>query len=409
MGCPLNSYASQGRIPLKREKSLKKTPKKLHLPRWTSPAVNVVQDTDTCLAKAHSEPLINYMNINYFGKISIGTPPQIFTVIFDTGSANLWVPSVYCTSPACAKHARYQPSKSSTYTSNGTPFSLEYGTGNLSGIMGMDTVTVQGITIPDQCFGESSSEPGSTFVDAPFDGILGLAYPSMALGNCTPVFDNMINQKLVEEPLFSVYMKRDPRSSDGGELIFGGVDESYFSGPLNWVPVTSQAYWQIQLDSIQVAGKVVSCDGGCQAFVDTGTSLISGPFSDVDKLQNSAGFTDSDGDGEYGVECSNLSDMPIITFTINGIAYPLTPVQYTTVEDETYCSSGFQGTDTDASDGPLWILAGKGPPQWKEKMDKRDLKYLLSPLGNRTHWLWSLLIFSALSLHLIRVSQSHAV
>ncbi|NXO05557.1 CATE protein, partial [Rhinopomastus cyanomelas] len=65
---------------------------------------------------------------------------------------------------------------------------------------------VEGITVNNQQFAESITEPGTAFLDAEFDGILGLAYPSLAVDGVTPVFDNMMAQDLVELPLFSVYM-----------------------------------------------------------------------------------------------------------------------------------------------------------------------------------------------------------
>ena len=60
----------------------------------------------------------------------------------------------------------------------------------------------------EQDFGESVYEPGSMFVAARFDGVLGLAYPPLAeiLGN--PVFDNMLAQKILDEPVFSFYLSR---------------------------------------------------------------------------------------------------------------------------------------------------------------------------------------------------------
>nr|XP_016850956.1 PREDICTED: cathepsin E [Anolis carolinensis] len=372
------------RVPLKRHKSLRNILRERgELSKfWKSYKVDNIQYTQDCSAfQEANEPLLNYFDVEYFGEISIGTPPQNFTVLFDTGSSNLWVPSVYCASKACVEHSRFHPTESSTYNEVGTSFSIHYGTGSLTGIIGMDSVTVEGITVTNQQFAESVSEPGKTFLDSEFDGILGLAYPSLAVDGVTPVFDNMMAQNLVELPLFSVYLSRNPDSSIGGELIFGGYDPSLFSGNLNWIPVSKKGYWQIQLDNIQVGGTIAFCAEGCQAIVDTGTSLITGPSDDIKQMQNLIGAQPVD--GEYAVECSNLSMMPSVTFTLNGIPYSLTPEAYTLMENSDgmqLCSSGFQALNMQTPEGPLWILGDVFIGQYYSVFDRGNDRVGLAPL-----------------------------
>ncbi|XP_009705415.1 PREDICTED: cathepsin E [Cariama cristata] len=347
---------------------------------WKAHKLDMVRYSEDCSAFMEAnEPLINYMDMEYFGQISIGTPPQNFTVVFDTGSSNLWVPSVYCVSKAY-EHAKFHPSRSSTYQVIGTPFSIQYGTGSLTGVIGSDQVVVEGLTVSNQKFAESVSEPGKTFVDAAFDGILGLAYPSLAVDGVTPVFDNMMAQDLVELPMFSVYMSANPESSLGGELLFGGFDPSRFTGTLNWVPVTQQGYWQIQLDNIQLGGTTIFCMNGCQAIVDTGTSLITGPIKHIKELQSYIGATSVD--GEYAVECSNLNVMPDVTFTINGLPHTLSAQAYTLMEDSdgmAFCTSGFQGLDIAPPAGPLWILGDIFIRQFYSVFDRGNNRVGLAP------------------------------
>ena len=59
-----------------------------------------------------------------------------------------------------------------------------------------------------QTFGEATKQPGETFVDAKFDGILGMAYPSIAEDGVTPVFYNMVSQNLVNDSIFAFYFDR---------------------------------------------------------------------------------------------------------------------------------------------------------------------------------------------------------
>ena len=55
----------------------------------------------------------------------------------------------------------------------------------------------------------------------------------------------MVDQGLVDEPVFSFWLNRDPNAEDGGELVFGGVDTNHFKGKHTYVPVTQKGYWQV--------------------------------------------------------------------------------------------------------------------------------------------------------------------
>ncbi|KAL9250929.1 Aspartic proteinase A1-like protein [Drosera capensis] len=235
--------------------------------------------------------LKNYMDAQYFGEIGVGTPPQKFTVIFDTGSSNLWVPSSKCYfSVPCYFHAKYKASDSSTYKKNGKSADIHYGTGAISGFFSQDHVQVGDLVVKDQEFIEATREPSLTFLVAKFDGILGLGFQEISVGNAVPVWYNMVKQGLVKEPVFSFWLNRKVDEEVGGEIVFGGSDPSHYKGKHTYVPVTQKGYWQFDMSDVLIDGKATGyCGKGCSAIADSGTSLLAGPTSVITMINHAIG------------------------------------------------------------------------------------------------------------------------
>lgn len=110
---------------------------------------------------------------SYYGIIYIGDPPQKFYVMFDTGSAELWVPSVDCEEAECFWRYKFDPKESDTFESLELPFIIRYVKGTVSGVVGQvyaicnnsrpskgftyclyqDTIQIGSAVIPRQTFG----------------------------------------------------------------------------------------------------------------------------------------------------------------------------------------------------------------------------------------------------------------
>ncbi|KAK4282683.1 hypothetical protein QN277_014030 [Acacia crassicarpa] len=248
-------------------------------------------------------PLKNYLDAQYYGEIGIGTPPQTFTVIFDTGSSNLWVPSSKCYfSIACYFHSRYRSKKSSTYSKNGTSCKITYGSGSISGFFSQDNVKVGDVVVKDQDFIETTREGSLSFVLAKFDGILGLGFQEISVKKAVPVWYNMVEQDLVSKEVFSFWLNGDPDAEEGGELVFGGADPNHFKGKHTYVPVTKKGYWQFEMGDFLIGGLSTGvCKGGCAAIVDSGTSLLAGPTSVVTEINHAIGA-----EGIVSSECKEV-------------------------------------------------------------------------------------------------------
>ncbi|VDN57830.1 unnamed protein product [Dracunculus medinensis] len=283
------------------------------------------------------------MEAQYYGEISLGTPPQKFNVIFDTGSSNLWVPSKQCpwTDLPCRMffHNKYDSKKSTTYKPNGQKIEIKYGTGSMKGFESLDVICIDQICAKDQEFAEATAEPGITFLMAKFDGILGMAFPGISRKK------NLQFRSIWDVMFIGIY--RDPNAEFGGEISIGGINPDRYVEPLSSpVPVTSKRYWQFQMDGILGGGEPI-------AIADTGTSLIAGPKEQIEKIQDYIG-AEPLFKGEYTIQCDKIPTLPNVTLVVNQKSYILTGEEYVSQMGKTICLSGFMGVDLPGVE--LWIL-----------------------------------------------------
>jgi len=245
--------------------------------------------------------------IDYVGELQVGTPPRRFRAIFDTGSGNLLLPSSRCHGSACQGHRTYDAAASTTATqvawldnataSPADAFDREtlpvlFGAGEAWGQLARDRVCLSGgeDEASSSCtlanFVETLEESEKPFLAAHWDGVLGLA-PAISLSAEYNILAQLASSGALPSWQFALFLGRG--LGDGAEATFGGYRPERLTSPLEWVSLSEVGYWQISLSDMVVGGKALelgcTCEGCCQAVVDSGSSVMMGPPFLIDLLQ----------------------------------------------------------------------------------------------------------------------------
>ncbi|KAF8076138.1 acid protease [Lyophyllum atratum] len=252
------------------------------------------------------------------GTISVGTPPVSFTVDFDTGSSDLFLPAKTC-QVNCEGHTAYDTDASSTARNLGKTFSLAYGDGStVQGDQFTDTATIAGLTAAGQTVGAATRySTGFSISQFPPDGLMGMAFPEISEYNANPLFQSLVTQGKTTAAQFAFKL-----SKSGSELFLGGVNNDLFTGALSQSPVVQKGYWQVDLEAVNVDGKATA--SGLSAIVDTGTTLILGDSDSVNRfyaaIPGAQDASDTIGAGFFTFPCDAALD---ISLTFSGRAFAI--------------------------------------------------------------------------------------
>ncbi|KAJ1662390.1 hypothetical protein IW140_005129 [Coemansia sp. RSA 1813] len=304
-------------------------------------------------ADVSTASLTNVKDYYYYGYIGIGSPPQKFSVVFDTGSSNIWVPGQECHSSACTEHRRFDQRSSATYHATEKKIQIQYGTGFIAGNIARETVQVAGsVVLQNQSFAATSTEDRTFELPrSQFDGLFGLGFTGGSEGGVRAPVDTMVQENLLKEPLFGVKLFKGTDKGNG-EITFGSYDRS-FGNKLSWIDVYGDFFWATTMEGIfygdeptnllygadkvnsaNASGALTPADAARasrKALLDTGSSLLYGDPFTLAAMSNRIGANALSGE----IPCSALSSLKSFHFILGGKRFSMKPKDYIYHDDAT--------------------------------------------------------------------------
>jgi hypothetical protein len=299
----------------------------------------------------------NHLNVQYSGEFTVGG--QVLPVIYDTGSFEVLVLSTRCNS--CTESLqKYDDKKSSTFKDAGGKIAEhEFVSGLIVTEEGFETMRLGGANSPALVQGMTFWMVNRHEMDfwhedsAIFSGIVGLSHvkaiPDGYMG------DEMNTKYLLEEmhmPSFAMCLSRNSPEAPGWLEYGPSVNNKLknMPGVFSSVNVIGDSHWATRLTSFKVADIDTKslCKPSCSALIDSGTSLLTFPQSAqfvADKLTR---MVKSD--------CSNINELPVLKFNLEGAEVSLPPRAYIYKGSDGTCQGAFMEADKDSQFGEVFVL-----------------------------------------------------
>lgn len=295
--------------------------------------------------------------------------------MIDIEWADMIIPSTDCVD--CVDGLKYNASQSATHETNGTDLVIRTGGYTWGeGFVAQDTITVgYGIEIPQHPFLEANKSSPCALCGS--DTILGLAIdkpdfvdPSQCSsrgknesGGCLPSpFNTLAKSKILDRNIVSILL---PRNDDAdmrappGDIMFGGLDEDLYEGPLTTHPLhpPGTTQWHIEATSASVTtanGTLIASESfpGYTARLHTNYPFTALPYYIGNAILNATGADCSDTCKGCEVNCSTLNQLPHITFNLGGQNVTITGEDYTVKTDIWWPFCSYPGEYCQVNIGP---------------------------------------------------------
>ncbi|KAJ7722757.1 acid protease [Mycena maculata] len=324
---------------------------------------NVVEENDATsegnatLAPMSSEVEPDGPDTSFLVTVPIGTPSRDFNIILDSGSGDFWVESsTNCTSQnggGCGNHTFLGEDNSASLVNTRQPFSDSYGSGAASGDIITDTIVLGGMVLGNHSFGLANIVSQSFSGDLVADGLMGLGKQGLSAQKVLTPVQSLRNAGFISAAITSYQLPRSVDHTDG-EVTFGALDDTKFDeSTLVTLEATNDAFWITQLGGVTVDGATVALSGNRTALMDTGTTLLVVPSTDIAGIHAKIPGAKQTSSGSFTVPCNTNAS---VALEFGGKSFPINP------QDLTFASGG--RTTGDCTSGIGAFAPGQTPTQW---------------------------------------------